>query len=209
MSVPGRVDAAALLISLDPPSWFMRHSRAVAETAGWLARRAASRGLGVDRRLVEAAALLHDVDKLASVRSDDPAVVRMPHGEGSARWLSHRGHPELAAAVACHPVVRLADDVWWERWWSSASPEERILAYADKRAGQRLEPMTERFASWRRRYPPQRRSDAWTETTLATIGERAERLETDVCAFVGTSASDVARLRWTSSAIRAASRAVR
>ena len=27
MTVPGRVDAAALLLSLDPPAWFLRHFR--------------------------------------------------------------------------------------------------------------------------------------------------------------------------------------
>jgi hypothetical protein len=49
-------------------------------------------------------------------------------------------------------VTRLADP-GYESWAGTASLETRIVAYADKRAGQRLEPMDERFASWRRRYP--------------------------------------------------------
>ena len=64
MSVPDRRAAAALLLSLDPKPWALRHARAVAEVAGWLAARIDARGTPVDRRLVEAAALLHDVDKL-------------------------------------------------------------------------------------------------------------------------------------------------
>src|SRR5262245_4196584 len=64
MTVPGRVEAASLLLSLDPPTWFLRHARAVAEVAGFLAARIDDDGVAVDRRLVEAAALLHDVDKM-------------------------------------------------------------------------------------------------------------------------------------------------
>jgi hypothetical protein len=61
-----------MLLSLDPPPWHLRHARAVAEIAGWLAARAEARGLGVDRRVVEAAALLHDVDKI--LPASDPAA---------------------------------------------------------------------------------------------------------------------------------------
>ncbi len=67
MTVPGRVEAAELLLSLDPPTWFLRHARAVAEVAGWLGARIAAAGTTIDRRLVEAAALLHDVRWLRRV----------------------------------------------------------------------------------------------------------------------------------------------
>src|SRR6478672_1897236 len=151
MTVPGRVEAASLLLSLDPPPWFVRHARAVAEVGGWLAARIAARGIAVDCRLVEAAALLHDADK--ALPADDPAR-DLPHGDGSAAWLIRAGHPELARAVASHPVTRLLDGERYRRWAAFASREERVVAYADKRAGQRLESMDARFASWRRRYPP-------------------------------------------------------
>ena len=63
------------------------------------------------------------------------------------------GHEELASAIAGHPVVRLANPAWAESWLATAGIEARIVAYADKRAGQRLESMTARFESWGRRYP--------------------------------------------------------
>ena len=138
MSVPSRRESAALLLSLEPPPWHLRHSRAVAETAAWLAWRAASAGRSLDRRLVEAAALLHDVDKLGTVK---PRVEGLAHGSGSADWLARRGYPELGAAIVGHPVTRLADASWFGRWIADASPEALIVAYADKRAGQRFEPM--------------------------------------------------------------------
>src|SRR4029077_7634188 len=100
MTVPGRVEAASLLLSLDPPPWFVRHSRAVGEVAGWLAARVhaqrnpgdrpgvaalrQSRGIPVHRFLVESAALLHYADK--ALPANDPAKA-LRHCGGSAAWL--------------------------------------------------------------------------------------------------------------------------
>jgi hypothetical protein len=196
MPVPSRSAAAALLLELDPPPWALRHARAVAEVAAWLAARIDTRGTPVDRRLVETAALLHDVDKLLPL--GDPART-LPHGDGSAAWLSARGHPELARAVAGHPVTRLADEARYRTWAAFASREERIVAYADKRAGQRLESMDARFASWRRRYPTG--SD---RVTAATVWARAARLEADVCRAAGVRPDEVRRLAWTGQAFSAA-----
>jgi hypothetical protein len=192
MTVPGRVDAAALLLSLDPPPWFVRHARAVAEVAAWLAARIDARGTPVDRRLVESAALLHDADKV--LPPDDPARA-LPHGDGSAAWLTRLGHPELGRAVAGHPVTRLVDGEAYRRWSGFASREERIVAYADKRAGQRLESMDARFASWARRYPM---------SDTRAVRPRADRLEADVCRAAGVEPAEVRRLAWTGAALRAA-----
>ena len=195
MTVPGRVEAAALLLTLGPPAWFLRHARGVAEVAAWLAARAAAGGVALDRRLVEAAALLHDVDKL--FQEGDPAR-RLPHGEGSADWLARHGHPELGRAVACHPVTRLADDRA-EDWLRDASLDERIVAYADKRAGQRLGSMDERFATWRRRH-----RGGWSTQEPALVADRAKRLEAGVCRDCGITPGEVRRLRWTGPALRLA-----
>jgi HD domain-containing protein len=198
MTVPGRVEAAELLLSLDPPAWLLRHGRAVAEIAAWLAARIAGRGAPVDRRLVEAAALLHDVDKALPPDAPERAL---PHGEGSAAWLSSRGHPELGGSVAAHPVTRLIDASSSDAWFATAPIEERIVAYADKRAGRRLEPMAARFASWARRYP-----GAWSPAEAAAVAARAGRLERGVCAAAGVRPDGVRRLAWTGDALRAARR---
>lgn len=195
MTVPGRVEAASLLLSLDPPAWLVRHARAVAEVAGFLAARIEAEGIAVDRRLVEAAALLHDVDK--ALPAADPARA-LPHGDGSAEWLSRHRHPELARAVANHPVTRLLDGERYRRWAAFASREERIVAYADKRAGQRLESMDARFASWHRRY------GRWDDAVSSEVRARAARLEGDVCRAAGVVPAEVRRLAWTGRAIRAA-----
>jgi putative nucleotidyltransferase with HDIG domain len=218
MSVPDRVEAARLLLSLRPPPWHLRHSMAVAETAAWLAARIAGRGIPVDRRLVEAAALLHDIDKL--LPADDPASA-LPHGDGGADWLTRQGHGELARAVANHPVTRLADEERYRRWSAFATREERIVAYADKRCGQRLESIAERFASWERRFPPAADTSApapaaernqgddviWDRPTAERVRQRADRLEADVCRAAGVAPGAVRRLRWTAPALDRAERA--
>ena len=198
MSVPSRTAAAAILLSLEPPAWHLRHARAVAEIAGWLAARCADRGVVVDRALVESAALLHDVDK--AILATDPAA-GLPHGEGSAAWLAARGMAELAAVVAAHPVTRLLDPDAGA-WLVSAPIEELLVSYADKRAGQRLESMDVRFAGWRRRYP-----DGWSIADDARARAGAEVLEATACARAGVAPAVVGRLRWTGRALRAARRA--
>ena len=122
---------------------------AVAEIAAFLAERAEARGIAVDRRLVEAAALLHDIDKAFPA---DAPVRALGHGHAGAAWLADHGWTELAPAVDAHPVMRLVDAAG-DRWLERASLEDRIVAYADKRAAARLGPVDARFRRWHRRHP--------------------------------------------------------
>ena len=200
MSVPGRAAAAALLLSVQPPPWHVRHVRAVAEIAAWLAFRAAVAGHPVDRALVESAALLHDVDKVLA--PGDP-LRALPHGVGSAAWLTERGHAELAPAVTGHPVTRLAApgaDAWLDR----ATAEELIVAYADKRAGQRREPMASRFDDWTRRYPATATWHGWSNEEATAVRRRASRLERLACDLAGVAPEAVERLPWTARALATA-----
>jgi hypothetical protein len=121
--------------------------------------------------------------------------------------------------VANHPVARLADATRYQRWSAFASREERIVAYADKRCGQRLESMADRFAEWERRFPPRdavagddRRlaqvahaasadGASWDRATFERVRQRAARLEADVCRAAGIHPADVRRLTWTGRAL--------
>jgi hypothetical protein len=202
MSIPTRVEAAALLLSIDPSPRALRHARAVAEVAGWLALRIDRRGIPVNRPAVEAAALLHDVDKVLRKRLPrDHPIRALPHGDGSAAWLTEQGHPELARLVANHPAGRLVDEDRYKTWSAFAGREERIVAYADKRAAQRLAPMSARFADWQRRYGNDR---GWGGPERGLAWSRAQHLEADVCRAAGVRPAAVGRLRWTGRAIEMA-----
>jgi len=202
MSIPTRLEAAALLLSINPSPRALRHARAVAEVAGWLAYRIQGQGLAIDRHAVEAAALLHDVDKVLRKQLPRDSPIRaLPHGDGSAAWLVEQGHAELARLVANHPVGRLVDEERYRTWSAFATREERIVAYADKRAAQRLAPMSVRFADWDRRYGDGR---GWGGAERGLAWQRAQHLEADVCRAAGVESGEVRRLAWTGPALRAA-----
>jgi hypothetical protein len=174
------------------------HSTVVAEVAAFLAARIAGRGTAIDRRLVEAAALLHDLDK--SLPADHP-VRRLEHGRAGAAWLADRGFGELSAPVADHPVTRLSDEQFYAGWAATASLEDRVVAYADKRSLGRLVPMGQRFAEWRRRYPDY-------DDRQRSGRQRADALEREVCRAAGVRPAEVRRLRWVGRAMAAARTAV-
>jgi hypothetical protein len=210
MTVPSRREAARLLLSLEPPAWSIRHACAVADVAAWLARAIERNGIACDVRAVEAAALLHDVDKIPAGHVDGHR-----HGDGSAAWLEAHGMGELAPLVRDHPVPRLADDSDAARL-ARASIEAKVIAYADKRAGQQLESMDDRFSSWRRRYPsgpgePVLRANdrapkgkGWSDEVAQRVVDRALALEREVCGLAGTDPGGVGRLRWARRALREA-----
>jgi putative nucleotidyltransferase with HDIG domain len=191
--VPSHAAAAALLLSVSPSIWLRRHASAVADVASFLAVAAAREGHPVDRPLVETAALLHDLDKALPGR--DP-LKRLGHGHAGAQWLMERGYPELAPAVDSHPVGRLTDQPWGD-WVSSTTVEQRMVAYADKRAQQRLVTLDQRFGRWSSRHPGSTRE-------LAVARERAGLLEVEMCALAGVSPLEVGRRSWAAAALREA-----
>ena len=109
-------------------------------------------------------------------------------------------------------MTRLADEGWVARWLEHGPLEELVVAYADKRAGQRLGPLDVRFAEWRRRYPPRDRGGppgAWDARTVELVWERARTLDGRVCRAAACRPEDVRRLRWTPAVLTEARKLVR
>jgi len=190
MAVPTRTEALSLLMSTSPSPRLLQHMVVVAEVAAFLAYRGSRAGLTVDRRLVETAALLHDVDK--ALPPDHP-LKNLGHGPAGAEWLIQAGHAELARALIAHPVTRFTDSDA-ETWVSEAPLEERIVTYADKRATQRVVSLEQRFDRWRRKHPEYR-------IQLDRAFAVAQLLESTLCSAIGIRATDVERLRWVDDAM--------
>lgn len=190
MSIPSRVEAAAIVRRHSMSPRLLTHSTAVAEVCAFICAALAARGVVVDARLAESAALLHDMDK-ALAPGDE--LRQLGHGRGGAEWLRRHGHAELCAAVAGHPVTVLGEALDYEGWAAEVGLEGRVVSYADKRATQEVVSLDERFERWYRRYPD--------SPLLAVAHERARRLEGEICVAAGLAPDDVGRLAWVDAAL--------
>jgi putative nucleotidyltransferase with HDIG domain len=174
MVVPGRDQALEILDSLGLPDGIVVHSRGVARVAAEAARMVAASGIPVDVRLVEVAALLHDIDK---PRTRDGEGI---HGEVAAEELTEMGFPELAAPVASHPVTCLLDDRCFPRGWPSV-----LVAIADRHVAQEFLTVDERIDDMVRRHPEYADSlQAARAPAHALEAELCEALDTDREALV-------------------------
>lgn len=177
MAIPSAEEARRILAARHLPAGIVRHSEGVARVAVAAARLVEAQGIPVDVRVVEAAALLHDIDK------PDTRVSGEPHGEVGARVLERMGFGELAAAVSSHPVTALLDEDRYPRGW-----EPVLVSVADKHVAQtfmpidqRLDEMTQRHPQYRDEIDAARRGAHALEREIAevaglTVDELVERL---------------------------------
>jgi putative nucleotidyltransferase with HDIG domain len=185
MVVPGRDQAIALLESLELPAGIVTHSKGVARVAAEAARIVSGAGVPVDVRLVEVAALLHDIDKPETREGEGR------HGEVAADRLIEMGYPELAAPVASHPVTCLLDDRCFPRGWPSV-----IVAIADRHVAQEFLDIDQRIDDMQQRHPEY-------VDSLEAARRPAHLLEAELCEAAGLEADVlVERLRaaWQSGA---------
>jgi putative nucleotidyltransferase with HDIG domain len=178
MSVPDRSTALRLLDEAALPDGVVVHSRGVARVAVAAAGLVAEAQIPVDGALVEAAALLHDIDKVETRRSGGE------HGIVGARRLEAMGYHELAMPVASHPITSLLDDDRYPIGWPSV-----LVAVADKHVGQAFMTIDERLDDMRARYPQH-------ATSVEAARRPAHALEAELADATGLSVDDlVERLR--------------
>ncbi len=130
------------------------HSRAVADTALYLADTILNKGIALRRDMVLAAALLHDLAKTYCIRYGGG------HDQLGAVWvLAECGNPALAQAVLYH-----VDWPWFEGELAPAANPFRlplIISWADKRVRHdEVVSLQERFEDLMARYGKTERSRA-------------------------------------------------
>ena len=142
MAIPDRATCRRLLDEAGLPDGIVIHSKGVARVAVAAAGLVAEAQIPVDGALVEAAALLHDIDKIEVRRSGGE------HGIVGARRLEAMGYPELAMPVASHPITSLLDDDRFPIGWPSV-----IVAVADRHVAQEFMTVDERLDDMKQRHP--------------------------------------------------------
>jgi putative nucleotidyltransferase with HDIG domain len=178
MVVPGRDQAMQLLESLDLPVGIVVHSTGVARVAAEAARLVAAAQVPVDVRLVEVAAMLHDIDKPETRQGGGV------HGQVAGERLAAMGFEELMAPVASHPVSCLLDDACFPRGWPSV-----IVSVADRHVAQEFMTIDERIDDMKVRHPEY-------AADLDAARRPAHALEAELCDAAGLPPEElVERLR--------------
>jgi putative nucleotidyltransferase with HDIG domain len=178
MAIPDRVTARRMLVDAGLPDGIVVHSEGVARVGVAIAGLVAEAQIPVDGSLVEAAALLHDIDKAEIRRSGGE------HGIVGARRLEAAGYDELAMPVASHPISCLLDDERFPIGWPSV-----IVAVADRHVGQEFMTVDERLDDMKQRHPDH-------AAAIESARRPAHALEAQVAEAVDLSVDDLlARLR--------------
>ena len=120
VKIPSKTDCFRLMAETGMLANIVVHSIQVCRVALLLADRLQAAGIELNRDLVEAAALLHDITKTRSLETGEK------HAETGGQFLRQRGYPEVGTIV--HQHVKL------DHYFAADLPDEaEIVNYADKR----------------------------------------------------------------------------
>jgi putative nucleotidyltransferase with HDIG domain len=135
--IPDKNRCLNLLIKYQVPENKRRHLELVAKVADYISQKLEARGWKLDRNLLIAAALLHDIDK---------AVDKLPgekHPDTAVRILKSEGLDEVADLVRTHPLHLILDPVK-----APKTIEQKILYLSDKMVKYAVIGVDARFKLW-------------------------------------------------------------
>jgi putative nucleotidyltransferase with HDIG domain len=120
VQIPDKQHCLRIMAGMRMPDHIRDHSRLVRRVALFLTDELALAGVVLNRPLVMAAALLHDITKPRSF------VTREDHARTGGEYLTALGYPEVADVVRQHVVL--------DEYFTLARPiEAEVVNYADKR----------------------------------------------------------------------------
>lgn len=178
--IPTHNQIMALWETHSLPQYKQNHCTLVSRAAVWFARELMKKNAvrNIDIPLLEAAALLHDIDKMAQKLPNEH------HPDAGVRILMDVGFLEVARIVRTHPLHAILDQNISPRTW-----EERLLYLADKMTKHMIITVDERFALWR--------AEALPPEAVRVLDEsypKVKALEKEVCGYIGVEPGEVAML---------------
>ncbi len=136
--LPTREQCYSFLEEYELPENIIKHIELVNKISVFLASRLSNAGIDIDIDMVDRASLLHDLDKMLTLRKPN-------HGDITEKILSEKGYPELGRIAKLHCSHYLKrDDLPWEA---------KIINYADKRSmHDNIVSVKKRFEDFKERY---------------------------------------------------------
>lgn len=132
----------------------------------------------INLKLLEAAALLHDIDKAI------PTLPGERHPDAGVRILREEGMDEVADVVMTHPLHAILDPKI-----SPKTREQKLMYLADKMVKYDIVGVDKRFALWNGEHLP---SDA--QKILDACYPKVKKLEQEVFTLAGISLDDLVKL---------------
>lgn len=120
MHIPQKKECLHILTDTKMPDHIQAHSELVCKVALLLTDRLIAAGVPLNRPLVIAAALLHDITKPRSFTTGEN------HSKTGGEYLTNLGYPEVGQIVRQHVIL----DAYFE---GQAPNEAEVVNYADKR----------------------------------------------------------------------------
>ena len=137
MRIPSKEECLRILAGNKTKFNIIEHCKAVCKVAEEIAGNLINNGIKVNKTLVVAAALLHDVERL-----------KKNHVIEGANLIRKLGFPEVAEVMSKHSLHGIEDPAKQPHTY-----EEKIVFYADKRAkGSEIVSLGERFRDLEERY---------------------------------------------------------
>ncbi len=131
MKIPTKEECIRLLKDNKVPDNIIAHTKKVCEFSLKVCDSLEERGIKVNRNLVAAAALLHDIKKLKPGE----------HEIEGAKYIKSLGYPEVAVLIKKHGLKQSFNEEFIPKTW-----EEKIVFYSDKRVkNDRAVSIDERF----------------------------------------------------------------
>lgn len=140
MKIPSIEQCYALMTEMSMPDHIVSHSQRVCQVAMLMVDHLPIEEACVNRKLVQASALLHDITKILSFKTKEN------HASSAARFLETLGYPEVGAVVGQHVLLESYDAI-------GLPGEAEIVNYADKRVlHDRVVPLEDRMRYVMNRY---------------------------------------------------------